>query len=85
MRWRRDGKEIFYVGPDFRLMSVEIRIKDNSIEVGQVHPISIPVFTAYGYMYDVSADGKRFVVPLPIDLGSIHIALVQNWTAGLNK
>jgi Tol biopolymer transport system component len=84
-RWRRDGREIFYVSPDSRLMSAEISIKDNSVQVGQVHSLPIPVFTEYGYMYDVSADGKRFLVPLSVDQGSIHITLVQNWTQRLSK
>jgi dipeptidyl aminopeptidase/acylaminoacyl peptidase len=84
-RWRGDGKEIFYVGPDSRLMAAEISIKDNSIQVEQVRPIPIPVFTGCGYMYDVSGDGKRFLVPMPMDQGTIHITLVQNWTQTLNK
>jgi Tol biopolymer transport system component len=84
-RWGRDDKEIFYVGPDSGLMAAEINTKDNSIQVGQVHSIPITIFTGYGYMYDVSADGKRFLVPMPMDQGSIHITLVQNWTQALNK
>jgi hypothetical protein len=33
-RWRGNGKEIFYVGPEAKLMSAAVIIKGDSLEVG---------------------------------------------------
>jgi eukaryotic-like serine/threonine-protein kinase len=88
-RWRRDGKEIFYVGPDRRLMGAEVNGNGNTIEVGQVRPLGIPVpprGQALGYQYDVSADGQRFLVAaVPERIASTPLTLVQNWAVGLKK
>jgi len=63
-RWRRDGKELFYIAPDRKLMAV-------TIGAGPVFQASTPqpLFerrtSGFGlpyYMYDVAADGKRFLV-----------------------
>ena len=35
-RWRGDGKELFYVGPDRRLMAAGIEVKGRSLEGGNI-------------------------------------------------
>ena len=86
LRWRRDGKEIFYTGPDARLMAAEVNAKGNTIEVGQVRPLGIPVVTTATYRYDVAADGQRFLVAaVPEQNAAVPLTLVQNWAAGLKK
>jgi serine/threonine protein kinase len=83
-RWRQDGKEIFYVGPDNRLMATEIEIKGGAIEVVKVQSLGIPVTIGRWYMYDVSADGQKFLVAAqPDEKRRDPLTLVQNWTAGL--
>lgn len=86
-RWRRDGKEIFFVGPDGRLMAAGVNLNGNAIEVGQVRSLGIPVNGPTGnYQYDVSADGQRFLVAVaPEQNGSPPLTLVENWAAGLRK
>jgi Tol biopolymer transport system component/predicted Ser/Thr protein kinase len=85
-RWRPDGKEIFYLGPGGRLMAAEMNIKDSMIEVGQVRPLGIPVLINGHYLYDVSADGQRFLVAAaPEQKADAPLTLVQNWAAGLKK
>jgi serine/threonine protein kinase/Tol biopolymer transport system component len=85
-RWRPDGKEIFYLGLDGRVMAAEVNIKDSKIEVGQVRPLGIPVTTNGNYLYDVSADGQRFLVAAaPEQNSAAPLTLVQNWAAGLKK
>jgi serine/threonine protein kinase/dipeptidyl aminopeptidase/acylaminoacyl peptidase len=86
-RWRQDGKEIFYMGPDGQLMAAEIEAKGGGLEVGQVRPL----FRAIGVMqsnplYDVSADGQHFLLrTYPEQKSGDPLTLVQNWTAGLKK
>ena len=90
-RWRRDGKEIFYVGPDRRLMAAEVNSKGDTIAVGQVRPLGAPPVRAasgafLGYQYDVSPDGQRFLVVAPPEQNTVPpLTLIQNWTAGLKK
>jgi len=86
-RWRGDGLELFYLAPDNRLMSAEIRPKGTRVEIGTVRPL----FQSYsgqpgGGVYDPSADGKRFLFIAENELsGSEPITLVVNWTADLRR
>jgi Tol biopolymer transport system component len=84
-RWRADGKEIFYISADQRLMAAEVTIEGGQIETGEVHPLFGPLLTASGYQYDVSADGQRILAITPRANGSEALTIVQNWTAGLRK
>ncbi|HEV3205332.1 MAG TPA: hypothetical protein VGZ28_00140 [Terriglobales bacterium] len=44
-RWRRDGKEIFYVTPDGGLMSAPVTVKGDAIEVGEPRALFRPAAT----------------------------------------
>jgi Tol biopolymer transport system component len=82
-RWRADGREIFYLAPDQRLMSAEITIRGDQIEIGEVNPLfGLPLS---GHRYDVSADGQRILAITPRQSGSAPMTIVQNWPAGLKK
>jgi serine/threonine protein kinase/Tol biopolymer transport system component len=63
--WRGDGKELFYVAADNRLVAVPIRGTD-TFEVGVSQPLfatRIPeVLAPYRTNYAVSSDGQRFLV-----------------------
>jgi eukaryotic-like serine/threonine-protein kinase len=84
--WRDDGKEIFYVAPDRRLMAAEVTVAGSALEVGEVRPLFGPVGIEQGYKYDVSADGQRFLVAVePEQQSSTPVTLVQNWTALLRS
>src|SRR6185503_3147385 len=70
-RWRRDGKELFYVRLDGRLMAVPIRLpasSDQRPEIGTpVELFSPPLGGAvqqadFRHQYMVSADGQKFLV-----------------------
>jgi serine/threonine protein kinase len=87
-RWRADGKEILYAAPNGKLMAAEVSIKGAGIEVGTITPLGVPVTLnrLNYYSYDVSADGQRFLVAVPVEQKSAApLTLVQNWTALLKK
>jgi Tol biopolymer transport system component len=85
-RWREDGKEIFYIGPNGTLIAAEISTRLDNIEIGAVHLLPIPAVVNHLYMYDASADGQRFLVAVPrVQQPSGLLTLVQNWTALLKK
>ena len=64
-RWPADGKELFYLALDGRVMSAEIGIKRAEVEIGAVRPLFGSLITSNGYQYDVSADGQRFLAIMP--------------------
>jgi Tol biopolymer transport system component len=84
-RWRADGKEIFYMAPDQKLMAAEVMIKGAEIQTGEVRPLFGPLLTDNGFQYDVSADGQRILAVTPRQSASEPLTIVQNWTAGLKK
>ena len=88
--WRRDGKELFYLSSDERLMSVAISLNTDSVQAGAAVPLfslASLVQTLSGLVspYDVSPDGKRFIVVTGEQGRTFPINLVTNWTATLQK
>jgi dipeptidyl aminopeptidase/acylaminoacyl peptidase len=62
-RWRRDGKEIFYLAPDRTLMVATVEERAGVLTTTRVEPLfrlSFP-YGAY-HAFDVAADGSRFLV-----------------------
>jgi eukaryotic-like serine/threonine-protein kinase len=84
-RWRGDGQEVFYVGPNDTIMSVPIRTHGAAIDVGEIQSMGIRVIAGRNQLYDVSADGQRFLVATPAEPKSTSLTLVQNWSALLKK
>jgi Tol biopolymer transport system component len=84
-RWRRDGKEIFYLAPENQMMRVEIEERGSSVEVRTAQPLfRIVAATEPVFPYDVTPDGKRFVVNTSSNQ-SAPLTLVVNWTARLSN
>jgi Tol biopolymer transport system component len=85
-RWRKDGKEIFYLTPGGRLMATEVRVTGETVEIGVTRTLFGGIPTANGYGYDISTDGQRILALASVDQKSSEpITLVQNWAAGLKK
>ena len=85
-RWSRDGKELFYVAGG-TLVAVSVS-SGATFSVGSArrlfeHPSLRDAGLASYPNYDVSADGRQFVLPEPVDLGEEapkpSIRVVQNW------
>jgi len=85
--WRNDGKEIFYIGADRRLMAAEVISKGDVLGLGAVRPLFSLIGSYYpGHTYDVSADGQRFLMRTSVQVGNSEpLTVVQNWTAELKK
>jgi serine/threonine protein kinase/dipeptidyl aminopeptidase/acylaminoacyl peptidase len=87
-QWRRDGREIFYVSPDGKIMAAEVKASGSSFEVGAVHPLfeTKPYFGLYtANLFDVTPDGQRLVVAYEAQQSTSAVALVANWPALLKK
>lgn len=86
-RWSPDGKELFYISPDYKLMSAEVTDRGASLDIGKVQELfqTYPAFTATSF-YDVAPDGKRFIVVSRKGAESVEpYTLVVNWPALLKK
>jgi hypothetical protein len=85
-RWRRDGKELYYYASDGRLMSVPIG-GTTGLETGAAVALFQPGLVngaantiGYRAQYEVSPDGQRFLLNVPIDPSSESpITVVLNW------
>jgi serine/threonine protein kinase len=89
-RWRRDGKELFYLGADQNLMAVSIRGTDGHLTTGVPSPLfhlNVPLNLGFfGQDYDVSADGQRFLVnEIAGPASDPSLTVVVNWLALLKE
>jgi len=83
--WRADGKELYFVAPDGKLTAVEVTARDATVEIGIAQALfETRMFYSPGTHYDVTRDGKRFLVDMAGE-GSIPIMLMVNWTAELKR
>jgi hypothetical protein len=89
-RWRRDGKELFFVTLRNVVTSVEIREKGESLEVGRPAPLfsfhpGLRIYRQGMISYDVTPDGQRFLLSVAADENNRPLTLLLNWTANLQK
>jgi Tol biopolymer transport system component len=86
VRWRRDGKELFYIAADQSLMAVPIGVTAGAAKLGiPVRLFQIrtaPVRSISRQQYVVSADGQRFLIITAGDAPLSPITLVLNWRPG---
>ena len=91
VRWRRDGKELFYIAPDNKLMAVPITVAPNgqTLEPGtpvELFPTQIASNPAGRQQYAVSSDGQRFLILVePEGATASPITVILNWAAGVKK
>jgi dipeptidyl aminopeptidase/acylaminoacyl peptidase len=92
-RWRRDGRELFYVAPDGKLMAVAIHVEPDG-GLDHAPPVALfPTRLATGAgvtigfrskaQYAVAPDG-RFLMNVTVDDNAVSpISIVLNWQAAL--
>jgi Tol biopolymer transport system component len=82
-RWRRDGKELFYVSVDNKIMAVPMSL-DATLKAGSPKAL-FSVSKSY-YTYDVSADGQRFLVKSDVaEPANLALTLLTDWTTLLKE
>jgi Tol biopolymer transport system component len=78
-QWGADGREIFYVGADHRLMAAPVTLSPSPLGVQVGAPITL-FSVRPDSEYAASADGQRFLVNAPLaDVASAPITIVLNW------
>ena len=86
-RWRKDGKEIFYLNGDHMMVSVSVSGSGNRFQAGAPTPLfRVETQVSNGSVYDVTADGQRFIVNSPIpSTVPPHLVVIVNWPALLKQ
>jgi len=83
IRWRRDGRELFYLAQDGRIYGVPITLSPKFSSGTPVSLFSVntearaAIHNIEGF--DVSEDGRQFLVPMITSAEKPEIVVIQNW------
>ena len=81
VRWDGTGKELFYVGLDNTLYAAKVSGRLAFSEAERLFPI--PGASQYGttrdFQFDVSPDGKRFIMPTTGSVAPPPFTVIKNW------
>jgi len=89
-RWRADGKELFYLSSDGRMMATNVKTVAGfsagaPAPLFQAHPRQ-PVSYLDIFAYDVTRDGQRFLINTETrSTETVPVTVISNWPAKLNK
>lgn len=89
-RWRQDGKELFYLSAEGKMMAVAVKTVA-SFEAGP--PVTLfqtqrrqPISALDLFSYDVSGDGQRFLIATKVDEASAApLSILLNWASEIEK
>ena len=88
VRWRSNGKEMFYIAPDERLMVVGIDLAAGAAGVGTPAPLFTtrlaPIRSISRQQYVVAPDGQRFLISSVEESATSPITLILNWKGNRN-
>ena len=80
-RWRADGKELFYISADKKLMAVSIDTSQGKLVAGVPHALFQTRIIAPRivlFQYAVSPDGKRFLINSLPSVGATPLTVLMN-------
>jgi Tol biopolymer transport system component len=90
VRWRKDGKELYYLNATGDLMAVEVTGNGKEFSVGRPQTLFHLELktgpsrydlssTSEQIGYDASPDGQRFIVTAPVEGSASPVTLLTNW------
>ncbi len=81
--WSRDGRELYFISADRKMMAVEVKGDGKKFEASVPKPLFEVRQSA---QFDVSKDG-RFLIHVPVEQAAANVPLtvVVNWQAALKK
>ncbi len=89
-RWRGDGKELFYLAPDRKLIAVDIKTSP-TFEVGSPVPLfstspQPPVSALHFFSYDVTSDGQKFLINTrTVTPNAAPVSVLLNWPQEIER
>ena len=89
-RWRQDGKELFYLSPEGKMMAVAVK---TGASFKAEAPVTLfqtqrrqPVSSFAVFSYDVTGDGRRFLVIRKADeTNAAPLTVLLNWASEMGK
>jgi len=89
-RWRRDGKELFFLSGEGKMMAVAVKT-GSTFEAGppvalfQTHTAQ-PISTQDVFSYDVSGDGQKFLINTRVDEpNAAPLSIILNWASEMER
>ncbi len=85
-QWGPDGRELFYVSPDYKLMAVNVKLGADSVQPSAPRELfSLPATEAVYSPFEVAPDGRRFLVRANAPRAARSLTVIVNWPALLKK
>jgi Tol biopolymer transport system component len=90
LRWRKDAKELYYLGLDGQVYAVRLAFGPAAVHAGKpeaLFTIDAEAFSTVHSVvsFDVSADGSRFVIPSITPGESSALVVLQDWESQVAK
>jgi serine/threonine protein kinase len=83
--WRHDGRELYYVSADRKLMAVDISQSGSTFQAGTPHVLFDTDVKGQGDVQAVTPNGQRFLLSVTPGASSVPITVVMNWDSELGK
>jgi eukaryotic-like serine/threonine-protein kinase len=86
--WRADGKELFYIAPDRKLMALSVDTAGGNFKPGIPHALFVTSTTSVHHafrQYDVARDGQKFIMNTALEQSLEPITFYANWQSELKK
>jgi eukaryotic-like serine/threonine-protein kinase len=83
-RWSKDGKELFYMDLTFNLLAVPVTSAGGALQFGAGQTL-VKTWSAPLVFYDVSPDGKKFLLDRVAQQVSQSVTVITNFAAGLKS
>jgi eukaryotic-like serine/threonine-protein kinase len=89
-RWRQDGKELFFLSADGKMMAAAVTTgasfkAGSPVALFQTHRRQ-PVSFLDVFSYDVSVDGQRFLIATKVDeANAAPLSITLNWASEMEK
>lgn len=83
-RWNGDGTELFFLAPGGAMMAAKVALLPALVVAPPAKLFSMfKADIAQGLYapYDVSPDGKKFLVIEPVQSAPVPLTILQNWAA----
>jgi eukaryotic-like serine/threonine-protein kinase len=87
-KWRGDGKELFYLSPDSKMVAVPVKTGPSfdpgtPVVLFQANPREM-LATSEQFSYEVSQDGGKFLINTHLKTATTPLSVILNWTAKVN-
>jgi Tol biopolymer transport system component len=87
-RWRRDGKELYYLSADGKLMAVPVKLGAGTLEVGaaeRLSDLSLATGNNRGFPVRPRGEWAEVLASVVTDASMPPVTIWMNWMAGIGK